>query len=123
MEILSKVETGRRVESRAQLWYLEHRPGARLLARNWRCRGGEIDLVFEESRPGAVSVLVFVEVRFRDSASAWETPLESVGSSKVRRLRRAMGLYLTRYSGPAGDLRLDILEWDGHEWRHHLSVI
>ncbi|MEW5769296.1 MAG: YraN family protein [Pseudomonadota bacterium] len=38
--------------------------GLRLVARNWRCRGGEIDLVM---RDGAT--LVFVEVRARGSAA------------------------------------------------------
>ena len=39
------------------------RSGLRILARNWRCRHGEIDLIAEEGR-----TLVFAEVRYRRSA-------------------------------------------------------
>src|SRR3970040_1300812 len=39
---------------------LLRRAGLRVLARNWRCRHGEIDLVAEEGR-----TLVFAEVRYR----------------------------------------------------------
>ncbi|MBX3687292.1 MAG: YraN family protein [Rhodocyclaceae bacterium] len=38
--------------------------GARLLARNVRCRGGEVDLIVEHQR-----CIVFVEVRLRSSRS------------------------------------------------------
>ena len=123
MENPSKVEIGRRVEARAQLWYLEQYPESRLVGRNWRCRGGELDLVFEDPGPRGERELTFVEVRFRDAESAWQTPLESIGPGKLRRLRRAMGLYLARYGGQARSLRLDVLEWDGREWRHRKSVI
>ena len=127
----SKTETGRQVEGRALLYYLETRPGSRLIARNWRTRGGEIDLIFEESsaaRGGPVAgrervELVFVEVRFRDAATAFQTPLESVGGMKLRRLKRAMGLYLVQYRGPGRSLRLDVLEWDGKVWAHRQAVI
>ena len=43
--------------------FLESR-GLRILARNWRCRFGEIDLVAKEG-----AAVVFVEVRMRSSAS------------------------------------------------------
>jgi putative endonuclease len=119
----TKVEVGRRIEARAQLWYLENYPQSRLIDRNWRCRGGELDLVFEDGEGSGERELAFVEVRFRDAQSAWETPLESVGPAKLRRLRRAMGHYLMKYRGRARSLRLDVLEWDGREWRHRRSVI
>jgi putative endonuclease len=122
-DLSSKTETGRQVEGRALVWFLETRAGSRLLARNWRCRAGELDLIFEENRLGEGPELVFVEVRFRDAASAWQTPLESVAGPKLRRLRRAMGLYLVRYGGPSRSLRLDVLEWDGKVWAHRQGVI
>jgi putative endonuclease len=123
-DLYSKTETGRRVEARALVFFLETRPESRLIARNWRCRSGELDLVFEEAPgPGRAPELAFVEVRFRDAQSAWQTPLESVGGPKLIRLRRAMGVFLARYRGPARSVRLDVLEWDGKGWAHRQAVI
>lgn len=63
------------------------REGLRCVARNFRCRRGEIDLIMLDR-----SVLVFVEVRFRrgDQLSA----LTSVDRAKQRRLRRAAETFL-----------------------------
>ena len=55
--------------------------GLRLLARNWRCREGELDIV---ARDGAV--LVFVEVKTRSSL-AYGAPAEAVGRAKSARIR------------------------------------
>ena len=55
--------------------------GLEILARNWRCRAGELDIV---ARDG--SQLVFVEVKTRSSL-AFGTPAEAVD----RRSRRVSG--------------------------------
>lgn len=68
---------GRRAEDRA-LAYLESQ-GLALIARNHRCRGGEIDLVM---RHGAV--LVLVEVRSR-SRRDFGGAAASIGARKQRR--------------------------------------
>jgi putative endonuclease len=60
----------------------------RTLARNHRCRQGEIDLIMRDS-----GTLVFVEVRYRRS-SAFGTPAESVDAAKRRRLAAAASHYL-----------------------------
>jgi putative endonuclease len=62
--------------------------GLRLLARNHRCRHGEIDLVM---RDGAT--LVFVEVRYR-SSERFGGAAQSVDAHKQRRLIAAAGHYL-----------------------------
>ncbi len=62
--------------------YLEH--GYSVLARNWRCGEGEIDLVLLD--PGR-STVVFCEVKTRRS-STFGSPLEAVTATKQRRLRR-----------------------------------
>ncbi|MFM1890949.1 MAG: endonuclease [Pseudomonadota bacterium] len=64
------------------------RAGLDLVARNYRCRGGEIDLVM---RDGAA--LVFVEVRYR-SRPGFGTAAESVDARKRRRLILAAEHYL-----------------------------
>lgn len=62
--------------------------GLELLARNWRCRGGEIDLV---CRHGAS--LVFVEVRAR-SRSDYGGAAASITQAKRQRLIHAARQYL-----------------------------
>lgn len=64
------------------------RAGLTLVARNWSCRRGEIDLVM---RDGAT--LVFIEVRKR-SGSRFGGAAESIGPHKRERLRAAISLYL-----------------------------
>ncbi|AGA90256.1 TIGR00252 family protein [Thioflavicoccus mobilis 8321] len=66
--------------------------GLRLVARNYRCRLGEIDLVMTDR-----GILVFVEVRYRRSAQ-FGAPAETVGPGKQRRLASAARHYLQQYS-------------------------
>ncbi len=95
---------GRNTEQRAER--LLQRAGLRTLDRNWRCKGGELDLVMEDG-----DTLVFVEVRRRsrrDRASA----AESVDWRKRRRLVHAARRYLqTRSREPA--CRFDVVTVDG----------
>ncbi|MBX6370894.1 MAG: YraN family protein [Acidothermus sp.] len=56
--------------------------GIRVLARNWRCREGEVDIF---ARDG--DVLVVCEVKTRRS-TAFGAPVEAVTASKIARLRR-----------------------------------
>jgi putative endonuclease len=67
--------------------YLE-RQGLDIVGRNYRCKGGEIDLV---ARDGAT--LVFVEVRLRTSA-AFGGAAASVDAHKQRRILQAARRYL-----------------------------
>ncbi|MFW5416738.1 YraN family protein [Nocardiopsis sp. CNT-189] len=88
-------ETRRRTWSRAALArYGEdlaaahlRRTGLRILARNWRCREGEIDIL---ARWGGT--LIVVEVKTR-TGLRFGTPLEAVDRSKRRRLRRLARLW------------------------------
>lgn len=56
--------------------------GLEILARNWRCREGEIDIV---ARDGPA--LVFVEVKTRSSL-AFGSPAEAVDRAKSARIRQ-----------------------------------
>lgn len=78
-----------------------------MLARNWRCPAGELDLVVLDERTG---VLVCCEVKTRTTA-AFGSPFEAVTPQRFRRLRRLAGRYLAevrplggRYRG----VRLDV---------------
>ena len=64
--------------------------GLAIVERNYRCRGGEIDLIVRER-----DTLVFVEVRLR-SGQAFGGAAESITSAKRRRLERAARHYLAR---------------------------
>lgn len=81
--------------------------GLRVLARNWRCRHGEIDLVAEEG-----GTLVFAEVRYR-SDQRFGGAAESVTAAKRARLIAAARLYLMRR--PESDCRFDVLLLDALE--------
>jgi putative endonuclease len=78
--------------------------GLRILARNWRCRHGEIDLIAEEGR-----TLVFAEVRYRRN-SRFGGAAESITDAKRARLVAAAGLYLA--GRPQADCRFDVLLLD-----------
>ena len=74
--------------------FLEAR-GLTIMARNYRCRGGEIDLI---ARDG--DTLIFVEVRLR-SDPAFGGAAESITAAKRRRLSFAAAHYLSRLSQPS----------------------
>lgn len=72
------------------------RLGWTILAMNYRCRAGEIDLVASEA--GAEGpTLVFVEVKTR-RAAACGTPSEAVDARKRRKLTAAAGNWLARHA-------------------------
>ena len=67
--------------------------GYTLLASQWRCRFGELDLVARDKR----GVICFVEVKLR-SEGAIGLPREFVDARKRERLRCAAQSYLARYA-------------------------
>ena len=71
---------GARGEQAVADWYVAR--GYRVVARNWRCREGEIDLVLWSRRRD----LVFCEVKTRSSAR-FGVPAEAVTPAKQQRLR------------------------------------
>ncbi|HXF08660.1 MAG TPA: YraN family protein [Candidatus Acidoferrales bacterium] len=84
------------------------RQGLILVARNYACRGGEIDLIM---RDGAT--LVFVEVRHR-TRSEFGTPEETVGANKQHRLVLAARHYLARNPAFArSPMRFDVVALSG----------
>ena len=87
------------------------RHGLAIVARNYRTRFGEIDLV---ARDGAT--LVFVEVRLR-SSDRFGGGAESIGAHKRRRIVAAARHYLARVR-PEPPCRFDVVTLDGGapEW-------
>ena len=72
------------------LAYLEGR-GLRSVQRNYRCRGGELDIVCLHAR-----ALVFVEVRYRRT-NALVSAAESITATKRKRLRLAAAHFLSTH--------------------------
>jgi putative endonuclease len=64
--------------------------GLTIVARNYRCRGGEIDLIASDG-----DTLIFVEVRLRSDA-AFGGAAESITAAKKKRLTFAAAHYLSR---------------------------
>jgi putative endonuclease len=77
--------------------------GMVLLARNWRCDAGEIDLVLRDG-----DVLVVCEVKTRSSVSCG-TPQEAVTPAKLARLRRLAACWMTAHDVHPRDVRIDLV--------------
>jgi putative endonuclease len=81
--------------------------GLRIVARNYRARGGELDLVARER-----DQLVFVEVRQR-SCDAYGGGAASITAAKRARLMRAAQQYLAETRQPDAYCRFDAVLVDG----------
>lgn len=100
---------GDAAEDRALHYLQQH--GLTLMQRNFRCRGGEIDLIMQEA-----AVLVFVEVRKR-ADTRHGGAAASVTARKQARLIIAAQVFLQRYRMPPA-CRFDVIAIDGNtiEW-------
>ncbi len=84
--------------------YVERTLGWTVVDRNWRCRGGELDLIAQ-----AADFTIFIEVKTRQGLTAGH-PLDAVNPSKQVRLRRLVNWYLAEHRPvqPA-DVRIDVI--------------
>lgn len=102
--------------------WLEAR-GYRVLARNWRCVYGELDLIAEEA-----GELVFVEVKTRRGV-AHGAPEEAITARKRAHLIDAAQWYLVEHQCEAQPWRIDVIaiQLDGRgkltDVRHYRSAI
>ena len=94
------LDRGQRGEDLAAAWYRDH--GYAVVARNWRTRWGELDLIATQR-----GQIVFVEVRSRSTATGG-TAEESVGPDKQRRLLRMAESYLQQHA-PDASARIDVV--------------
>jgi putative endonuclease len=102
---LSPKQDQGRVWEQAALAHLR-RHGLRLVEANFRCKGGEIDLVMRDGE-----ALVFVEVRQRAGRSHGGAAA-SITPAKIRRLVRAAQFYLLRFPHTP-PCRFDVVAIDG----------
>ena len=72
------------------MYYLK-RSGYRILRRNFRVKGGEVDIIAANDE-----YIAFVEVRTRD-VDAWESGAQTVRRQKRSYILRTANTYLARY--------------------------
>ena len=98
--------------------------GWTIVARNWRCSLGELDIVART--PGPDPVLVFCEVKCR-TGTGFGDPLEAITAAKLSRLRRLALTWLGERSEWVPDYRLDaigvLLPRDGRPRITHLEGV
>ncbi len=94
-----RTELGRRGEQAAAEYLCAN--GMVVLARNWRCRSGELDLVVRDG-----DTVVFVEVKTR-RGRGFGAPLEAITWQKATRLRRLAGEWLAQSGRPWRHVRID----------------
>ena len=88
-------------EDRAAAWYLAQ--GYEIVARNWRCREGELDLIVRSGRQ-----YVFCEVKAR-TTDAFGTGAEAVTRTKQDRVRRLAARWLDSDAPhPPREIRFDV---------------
>lgn len=108
---LSRSRTAKQISGQigedAALAYLLQQ-GLTLVERNFRCKGGEIDLVMQ-----AQDTLVFVEVRKRADKNHGGAAA-SVTLAKQKRLIIAAQIFLQRYKMPPA-CRFDVIAIDGEQ--------
>ncbi len=103
-------DLGQRGEDIAAALLTSH--GWTVLARNWRCREGEIDIIAR-----CEGVVAFCEVKTR-SGDGWGSAAAAVTAVKMRRLRRLARLWLVQSAARADVVRFDVVcvqvSSDGH---------
>jgi putative endonuclease len=110
-----RLPLGRRGERAAEKYL--RRNGYRIVARNFRAAGAEIDLVAMDRE-----TLVFVEVKTRRSRDAG-APEEAVDERKQKQIRRAAELFATRYRADEVTMRFDIIAVDASGKRLEIELL
>lgn len=101
---MSTTSTGSQGENLA-CEYLK-KQGYEIIERNFRIRGGEIDIVAQDEE-----YLVFVEVKTRYSHE-YGLPIESITPWKVKHLLKTAKFYLLKIGWGNGPYRLDFVSVD-----------
>jgi putative endonuclease len=80
--------------------------GWQIIARNWRCRYGEIDMIARGE--GSRDPIIFCEVKTR-AGLGYGAPLEAITTAKMRRLRQLAGCWLAETGQHALHVRVDAI--------------
>ena len=107
---MNRARRGRAAEDAATALLEAH--GYRIVGRNVRLPGGEIDIIAREG-----DTVVFVEVKARAGAS-FGTALQAVDARKRATLRAIAGDWL-QIAAPRAQARFDVITFDGGRARLH----
>lgn len=102
---LQNLAFGKSAEASAARFLKEN--GYAILETNYRCRGGEIDIV---ARDGAV--LIFCEVKARGTTS-YGSAMAGMTPQKARKIKAAAEHYLMKNNVAGVDVRFDVVTMDG----------
>ncbi len=98
---MTKIQTGQSGEKLA-VEFLK-KQGFKIIATNFKCRFGEIDIIAIES-----GTLVFIEVKTR-SSNQFGLPEEAVGYRKIQHIIKSAQIYRSTHKNlPIGD-RVDVI--------------
>jgi putative endonuclease len=97
---------GQYYENQALEYLQSH--GLSIIAKNYRCPLGEIDLICQDD-----DCLVFIEVRYRKAG--WVSSLESITTAKQQRLIKAGLHYLQKFQLEEQLCRFDAIGIDGEK--------
>src|SRR5271163_950312 len=111
----TQLPLGRRGERAAEKYL--RRNGYRIVARNFRAAGAEIDIVAMDG-----DTLVFVEVKTRRSREAG-APEEAVDERKQKQIRRAAEIFATRYRADEVTMRFDVIAVDASGDRLEIELL
>ena len=93
--------------------------GYKVVERNWHCRFGELDIIATSPE----GILVFVEVKYRDSDFAGGG-VAAVTHKKLDRMCNAAVLWLRTYPKRAPfDLRFDVIDVGPSGVREHVEAV
>lgn len=101
---MSNKQTGNYGETLACKFLIKQ--GYEILERNFRIRGGEIDIVAKDK-----DYLVFVEVKARYSHE-YGLPVEAITPWKIKALLRSALFYIQKIKWENGPYRLDMISVD-----------
>ena len=119
--MISRINKGRKGEDAAAEFL--KKKGYKLIARNFRWRGGEIDLIFVRKK-----TVIFVEVRSFMGDKLGIEPLETIRSSKIKKLLKTAMVFIDTHPEFQGyDLRFDAIgvkfNKNGVEFNHIENAI
>jgi putative endonuclease len=92
--------------------------GYTLVARNYRCRRGEIDIIAKQE-----DMLVFVEVKMRQADTEGGSALEVVGMKKQQSIVKAALNFAASQYGTGVTLRFDVIGLTWAEFENSLEVV
>ena len=111
---MNKRKIGSAWEEAAVRWL--QRAGVRILARNYRCSQGEIDVIGYHR-----DCLVFFEVKYRKNEE-YGSPEEAVGAAKQQKICRCAAVYLYSHGGMEQAIRFDVVAVCGERVRWYQNA-